>query len=234
MHRLFVFLLSMTWMAVSGMTEEKRNVEEAHVAYTTTIRGSEEPHRVLFLDKMDHFFASYESVWAASIDELLPDEDIAKIKMFLVENQKSQANDIAAFGQRTKELCAQIDAISAGALVAELEIRNKKFNSNQEDRYRALMKSLSSTGRAAIKDFVDTRIAPKITFSTTDAISLWNEFPDQMKEHFRSRCTRDSNEVQRLLNEHLPSQHPQEILSEAESTNATIDATSDDFGSAPE
>lgn len=223
-----IILLCIPRTGALAQTPDYSDMADQISSRTTLIRGSENPERISFILKMQLFFQNYHANYSLSIDPYLTTSDKAKIETFMRETVQYEKINTLLDDQAYLQLCANLGREGVVQASRVLDSMASRINTNSEDRFRKLLKSLSPDGKYAIENHIATNVTPNMVQTSVDSPSLVEEFPDFYLAQFKYVCETPAAERQQRFSAFMESQGEQDA-----STAATTSA-GEAMGTIPE
>lgn len=215
--RLIVLVLGVA-CTYAALAQERTMTDSSNTAvqqrasqYMRVIKGMEEPASIPYGIKMHRFFRSVASpatakaVHATLVQECgLSESDWGILAAFTAGDGDVQAALDAEAKKRTAVVCEHLalssltpaDLINAGA---QMNQADDKYEAQLTAHYTGPVESLSSSGQAIVRNYVDTTVARTMSYGRTDFAGLFAEFPEMGQQLARNCASQSSLPTEPLL-----------------------------------
>jgi hypothetical protein len=171
----------------SSAQSQGNGPNQSEVPAVTPISGARDPSRVPYSHKYSFFIATYPTFREVLLPQLSGDDD-AILSALADQEEYWVGVENAQHMESLRSVCAVRQSLNAVALANRIDSLAKQFRDNRGNRYRNAMRQLSTEGRQAVEEFVETSIVPGIETGLPNIVEYARANPSEYKDSVEIDC----------------------------------------------
>lgn len=171
----------------SDAQDQANGANRATVPDVIRISGASNPSQVPYSTKYSLFVSVYPTFRNTLLPQLSGNDDA--ILSALVDQEEYWVGvENAEHIESLRSLCSLRQSYNAVALANRSENLNKRFQDNRANRYRNAINAMSSEGKQAVEDFIESTIVPGTETGRSNIVEFAKAHPDDFAKSFEIDC----------------------------------------------